>query len=258
MTTSQEITVLVEFTLGDGSRAEDLADRVSDGIAETFAKRPGFVSAELLFSEDDRRMVNVARWQSETAWRAATAAPGSARSSEVSTWLNRRSADDPVARILDEGGAVLESATAYRSARVVPAADPSSPKPVLHHDDPDAERAVLELVDELQAGLDASDGDLYDRSFARDVLWGTPKGQVVDSTDQLTPTHRRLMAQAVAPPSRFELVSWRAPAPGVAVAQIRRRALQPGGFSEVAVYTLVERDGSWWVAAAQNTPVTAE
>ena len=47
----------------------------------------------------------------------------------------------------------------------------------------------------------------------------------------------------------------RAPAPGVVVAQIRRRAVAEGAFSELALYALVEREGSWWLAAAQNTPI---
>jgi len=29
------------------------------------------------------------------------------------------------------------------------------------------------------------------------------------------------------------------------------------GFSEMALYTLVERDGRWWLAAAQNTPIAS-
>jgi hypothetical protein len=84
---------------------------------------------------------------------------------------------------------------------------------------------------------------------------GHPEGQVVDGTDELLGIHRRLMTQSAAPPSRFELVSWRAPAPGVAVAQIRRQALSEHGFSEVAVYTLIRHEGRWWLAAAQNTPI---
>jgi hypothetical protein len=64
------------------------------------------------------------------------------------------------------------------------------------------------------------------------------------------------MADSAAPPSRFEVVQVMAPAPGVAVAQIRRRALaDSSGFSEMTLYVLVERDGTWWLAAGQNTPV---
>jgi hypothetical protein len=58
-----------------------------------------------------------------------------------------------------------------------------------------------------------------------------------------------------------------APAPDVAVAHIRRAALDADGeplapsadltgpFSEMVLYVLVRRDGQWWVAAGQNTPV---
>ena len=28
-----------------------------------------------------------------------------------------------------------------------------------------------------------------------------------------------------------------------------------GGFSEMALYVLVRRGGSWWLAAGQNTPI---
>ena len=67
--------------------------------------------------------------------------------------------------------------------------------------------------------------------------------------------------------SRFEIVRVLVPAPGVAVAQIRRVALdddgQPikpsddlrGSFSEMALYVLVRRGGVWWLAAGQNTPI---
>ena len=65
------------------------------------------------------------------------------------------------------------------------------------------------------------------------------------------------MARAVAPDSRFEVLGVLAPAPGVAVAHIRRQALEPGGFSETAMYVLVRRGEVWWLAAAQNIPVTA-
>jgi hypothetical protein len=69
------------------------------------------------------------------------------------------------------------------------------------------------------------------------------------------------------PASWYEVDKVLAPAPGVAIAQIRRTALsqhsQPvetsgdltGAFSETALYVLVRRGSTWWVAAGQNTPV---
>jgi hypothetical protein len=54
-----------------------------------------------------------------------------------------------------------------------------------------------------------------------------------------------------------------APMPGVALAQVRRVALSDDGqpadprssFSEVALYVLIRRGDTWWLAAGQNTPV---
>lgn len=73
--------------------------------------------------------------------------------------------------------------------------------------------------------------------------------------DELNAIHHRLMAAGVAPPSRFDVVAALAPTPGVVVTQIRRQATDTDGFSELAMYVLVERGGRWWLAAAQNTPV---
>ncbi|GAB3543754.1 uncharacterized protein (TIGR02246 family) [Actinopolyspora lacussalsi] len=118
-----------------------------------------------------------------------------------------------------------------------------------------AKEAVERFTAQLQRGLDTYDAELYDHDFAADVVWGSPYGETLDDVEELLDTHRVLMAAEAAPPSRFEVVRVTAPAPGVAIAHIRRRALDETGFSEMALYTLVERDGRWWLAAAQNTPI---
>ncbi|MBF6327216.1 SgcJ/EcaC family oxidoreductase [Nocardia transvalensis] len=112
-----------------------------------------------------------------------------------------------------------------------------------------------ELAAELQRAGETADADLYDNSFATDVLWGTPFGATVIGYDRLNAIHHQLMDRQVAPPSRFEVVAAASPAPGVVVTQIRRQATDPGAFSEMAMYTLIEREGRWWLAAAQNTPI---
>ena len=134
-----------------------------------------------------------------------------------------------------------------------------STRPNVHDPAADAiARAVAaDLAAELQQAGESADADRYDNSFAADVLWGSPFGALVVGYGQINAIHRRMMGrrEPVAPPSRFEVVAANSPAPGVVVTQIRRQALDPEAFSEVAMYVLVERDGRWWLSAAQNTPV---
>ena len=132
----------------------------------------------------------------------------------------------------------------------------------------DAIQAAENLAAELQAGWDARDADVTNRHFAADIVWGSPFGATVHGYDELHAIHVRLkQIQRGGTRSRYEVVATRAVAPGVAVAQIRRTALGDDGqpiepragltkaFSEMALYVLVRRDGTWWLAAGQNTPV---
>jgi uncharacterized protein (TIGR02246 family) len=131
----------------------------------------------------------------------------------------------------------------------------------------EATEAAVHFIEELQAGLDEHDADAYNRHFADDVLWGSPFGATVHGYEQLHAIHVRLLQQGRGGPSRYEIERVLVPAPDVAVAHIRRVALDPdgrplepssdlaGAFSELALYVLVRRDGTWWLAAGQNTPV---
>lgn len=133
-----------------------------------------------------------------------------------------------------------------------------------------ATTAVDRLVAELQDGLDSGDADIYNRHFADDVIWGSPYGAVVAGYEDLHAIHALFHAQAErpgGPSSRYEVVQVTAPAPGVALAHVRRVALDPAGrpveptadptaaFSEMALYVLVRRGRTWWLAAGQNTVV---
>ncbi|PYK56622.1 MAG: hypothetical protein DME48_00595 [Verrucomicrobia bacterium] len=132
----------------------------------------------------------------------------------------------------------------------------------------EAIHAVARLVEELQAGWDQHDADLSNQHFAADVMWGSPFGATVHNYKELHAIHVRLKQQGKGGlSSRFEIVRVLVPAPGLAVAQVRRVALdydgQPikpsddltGSFSEMALYVLVRRGGVWWLAAGQNTPI---
>jgi uncharacterized protein (TIGR02246 family) len=90
----------------------------------------------------------------------------------------------------------------------------------------------------------------------------------VHGYEELHATHVRLKQQGMGgTSSRFEVVQVLAPAPNVAIAHVRRVALDAEGqattpttnatvpFSEMALYVLVQRNGTWWLAAGQNTPL---
>ncbi len=130
-----------------------------------------------------------------------------------------------------------------------------------------AQAAVERLVAELQEGYDRQNADIYNRHFAADLIWGSPFGATVTGYEDLHAIHVRLKERGVGgPASRYEIVQTLAPAPGVAVAHVRRVALDrdgnpapegdaDAGFSEMALYVLIRRGGTWWLAAGQNTAV---
>jgi uncharacterized protein (TIGR02246 family) len=130
----------------------------------------------------------------------------------------------------------------------------------------EARLAVDAFVAELQAGVDGRDADVFNAHFADDVLWGTPFGDTVLGYDTLHDVHRRMLPRRVGgASSRYETVRVSAPAPDVAVAQVRRVAMgedgtpvadtDPGTFSEMTTFVLVRRSGQWWLAAGQHTPI---
>lgn len=129
--------------------------------------------------------------------------------------------------------------------------------------------AVQRQVEELQAGLDDGDAEIYNRSFADDVMWGSPYGATVEGYGALHAIHRRLHAANDRGRSRYRIVRVLTPTPDVVLAQVRRDALDEHGepvpsheaeprFSEMALYVLVRRAGRWWLAAGQNTVINID
>jgi NAD(P)H-dependent FMN reductase len=160
-------------------------------------------------------------------------------------------------RMLDQ---LARWAAALRALRSRTGSPAMKSRPTL--DDPPAREAAAGAVDRfvtgLQEGLDSSSADVYDSQFATDVLWGSPYGATLSGYEALNGAHHWLMANGVAPASKYQVVQFMSPLPGVAIAHVRRNDLTAGAdsqFSEMAMYVLVERAGSWWLAAGQNTLV---
>lgn len=135
----------------------------------------------------------------------------------------------------------------------------------------DDQEPVQEFIAGLQTAIDACDADLFNRAFAEDVLWGSPFGLVVSGYDEIHSIHMRMFAAATARQvqgqsggSRYEIEHARRIADDVAIAYVRRYSLatertdegpgRPEGFDELALFVLVRRDDTWWLAAGLHTP----
>jgi pyridoxamine 5'-phosphate oxidase family protein len=144
----------------------------------------------------------------------------------------------------------------------------SSARPSVGSVNAEVEAVVADFTAGLQAGHDQRDADILNRQFAADVVWGSPFGALVDGYDQLHPIHVRFQQDPSGKPDfRYEVRHVLALGDDVLVAHIARLALDANGvpqppsadsgqpFSELAMYVLVRRDGEWWLAAGQNTPM---
>lgn len=141
-------------------------------------------------------------------------------------------------------------------------------RPVLGTRRVEANAAVDAFVAGLQSGHDKRDADILNQQFAADVIWGSPFGALVDGYDTLHPIHVGFQQRAKEKPAfRYEVRHVLAVADDVVTAHVARLALGDDGeplplsadsnqpFSEMAMFVLVRREGRWWLAAGQNTPM---
>lgn len=121
------------------------------------------------------------------------------------------------------------------------------------------------FVERWQAAIDAGSADAFNHQFANDVLWGSPFGAIAVGYDQIHAIHQRMFAtvEPVAGASRYHIEHVLTPADDLAIVYVRRvrqtqepasDVTRPGSFDELALLVLVERDGRWWLAAAQHVP----
>ena len=126
----------------------------------------------------------------------------------------------------------------------------------------------LDLADLDSVAAFAAATQKVDALVCNAGIMGGPLLGTVQGYERLHAIHVRLNAEGRGgPSSRYEVENVLAPHPDVALAQVRRVALDPegrpleptadtrGAFSEMALYVLVRRGGTWWLAAGQNTPI---
>jgi uncharacterized protein (TIGR02246 family) len=130
---------------------------------------------------------------------------------------------------------------------------------------------IEDVVGTLQHACNARDADLCDSVIAQDVVWGGPTGQVVIGLEALNALHRRLHQEhrRTGQYSRYRVENVAYFSDSVACAHVRRIGTDRHGtpllaahaqdiVQEMALYVLVRHEGQWWIAAAQNTPVSKE
>ena len=140
-------------------------------------------------------------------------------------------------------------------------------RPTLGAPRADARAAADAFAAGLESGHARHDADMLNRQFAADVIWGSPYGALVDGYDQLHPIHVAFQQQASDKPAfRYDVRHVLSVSDDVVVAHVARLVLDddgeplppsndPGPFSEMVMFVLVRRDGDWWLAAGQNTPI---
>ena len=130
---------------------------------------------------------------------------------------------------------------------------------------------IEDVVGTLQHAFNARDADLWDSVLAQDVVWGSPKGQLVIGLEALNALHRRLHQEhrRTGQYSRYRVENVAYFSDSVACAHVRRIGTDRHGtpllpthaqdiVQEMALYVLVRHEGQWWIAAGQNTPVWKE
>ena len=133
---------------------------------------------------------------------------------------------------------------------------------------PEAAAVAQAFAAGLQVGHDRRDAELLNAQFAADVIWGSPYGALVEGYERLHPIHVRFQQKPQTEVGfHYQVRHVLAVGDDVIVAHIARLGMLPDGtplpasfdpeqpFSEMAMYVLVRRDGQWWLAAGQNTPM---
>ncbi|GAA2358520.1 hypothetical protein GCM10009854_41180 [Saccharopolyspora halophila] len=110
----------------------------------------------------------------------------------------------------------------------------------------------------LEDGFHRQDAEVFDGHFAQDAVQVTAAGQRLSGWDAIHRYHEeRLGGHARGFRVRMNVEECGLLAPDVAVAHTLQETTTPDGDvrRNSGTWTLVERDGAWWVCAVQQTNV---
>lgn len=124
---------------------------------------------------------------------------------------------------------------------------------------------IEDFISELQDAIDTGDVELFNKRFARDILWGSPFAAIASGYEQIYSIHKQMFASVtpVKGGAKYEVEHIRFVSERVAIAYIRRIAkiqnvtnleIKSGSFDELALFVLVKENGQWWLTAAQHVP----
>lgn len=124
---------------------------------------------------------------------------------------------------------------------------------------------IKDFISELQEAIDTSDVALFNKRFAKDILWGSPFAAIASGYEQIHSIHKQMFASVtpVKGGAKYEAEHIRFISEQVAIAYVRRISkiqnvsnpeIKPGSFDELALFILVKENGQWWLTAAQHVP----
>lgn len=124
---------------------------------------------------------------------------------------------------------------------------------------------IENFISELQDAIDTGDVELFNKRFAKDILWGSPFAAIASGYEQIHSIHKQMFS-SVTPmkgAAKYEAEHIRFVSEQVAIAYVRRiskipnmsnSGIKPGSFDELALFVLVKENEQWWLAAAQHVP----
>lgn len=124
---------------------------------------------------------------------------------------------------------------------------------------------IEDFISELQDAIDTGDVELFNKRFAKDILWGSPFAAIASGYEQIHSIHKQMFTSVtpVKGSAKYEVEHIRFVSERVAIAYIRRIAkiqnptsleIKSGSFDELALFVLVKENGQWWLTAAQHVP----